>query len=681
MTNHFRHSCNILWRSVRIALLCSGFLPGITFAQGVEIRSADLTVDRGDLTAGLTRQLNIQGARNLGIDPFASINLKNFDDNNANAEYIGARISSFNVPDTDGGDLRFYTKSGLLGLRMVITGEGNVGIGEDAPLSRFVIGHNLEGGDGTRLTIADSLDWSGINIGESPADRAFILWNNTSDFLKVGTKSGNTLYDNSLVIWDGKIGINNTSPYEELSIGDNLGDQEGRRLSIGDASGNAGISIGSSQTSFASLSWNNAGQFLELNTASNVIYDNTLILRQGKIGIGLTDPATKLHVKGGDITADRGDALLGVTRTLQISGARNAQGNVYARLAFRNFDSDDGATDYTGAKIESANAGPDQGDLRFFTQGSTLGERLTITSEGNVGVGQTDPDEHFVIGNNLGDQTGRNMTIGNSSGESGLNLGEDANQRVRIYWEPVFDRLMIQSRDNSSFHAPLIYQNGNLTVGGFSQPTEALVVGADIGNYPGVRMTVGATLEDSGINIGENSDDRSFLIWNRTNNYFRIGTRSGGVLYDNTLVLRNGFVGLGEDTPGYPLDMASGAHVTVGGVWTNASDRSRKRNIIPQPYGLAEVLRMQPVIYEYIADGSTSIGFIAQDMEQIIPEVVSGEEGHKGIGYGLLVSTLVHAIQEQQTLIEQQKLEISRLQVLEVRLQALEARLGMNPEE
>ena len=63
-------------------------------------------------------------------------------------------------------------------------------------------------------------------------------------------------------------------------------------------------------------------------------------------------------------------------------------------------------------------------------------------------------------------------------------------------------------------------------------------------------------------------------------------------------------------------------------------------------------------------DGLEQIGFIAQEIEQIIPEVVSGEEGNKGLSYGHLTAVLTRAIQEQQAQIEQ----------LEARLVALERR-------
>src|SRR4030042_6468381 len=41
----------------------------------------------------------------------------------------------------------------------------------------------------------------------------------------------------------------------------------------------------------------------------------------------------------------------------------------------------------------------------------------------------------------------------------------------------------------------------------------------------------------------------------------------------------DGNVGIGTQSPSHPLHMASGAHVTAGGAWTNASSREYKEDI------------------------------------------------------------------------------------------------------
>ena len=135
-----------------------------------------------------------------------------------------------------------------------------------------------------------------------------------------------------------------------------------------------------------------------------------------------------------------------------------------------------------------------------------------------------------------------------------------------------------------------------------------------------------------------------------------------------------GNVGIGDLSPGYPLEMGSGAHVTAGGVWTNASDIKLKTNInYIYPYGLSEVLNLKPVVFDYINGEKNSLGFIAQDVYEIIPEAISStldKYGNETMGLKMvsITATLTKAIQEQQSIIETQATEIEQLKTLIIEL-------------
>jgi hypothetical protein len=128
-----------------------------------------------------------------------------------------------------------------------------------------------------------------------------------------------------------------------------------------------------------------------------------------------------------------------------------------------------------------------------------------------------------------------------------------------------------------------------------------------------------------------------------------------------------GKVGIGTTTPTHPLQLVSGAHCTSAGVWTNASDARLKKNITPLSYGLKEIMQLMPVAYDMKADQTKQVGFIAQDVQKIIPELVSGTEGdlskgeNLGMSYGNLTAILTKAIQEQQAMIEALQKEIELL--------------------
>ncbi|MDD5504080.1 MAG: tail fiber domain-containing protein [Candidatus Omnitrophica bacterium] len=126
-------------------------------------------------------------------------------------------------------------------------------------------------------------------------------------------------------------------------------------------------------------------------------------------------------------------------------------------------------------------------------------------------------------------------------------------------------------------------------------------------------------------------------------------------------ILNTGYVGIGTTSPAYPLHMASGAYCSAGGAWTNASDIAFKENITDLDYGLNEIMLIQPKKFTIKKDGSRQIGFIAQEMEQVVPEIVSGKDGEKGISYGNLNAVLVNAVKELQAQIDILKNEVTEL--------------------
>jgi hypothetical protein len=84
-----------------------------------------------------------------------------------------------------------------------------------------------------------------------------------------------------------------------------------------------------------------------------------------------------------------------------------------------------------------------------------------------------------------------------------------------------------------------------------------------------------------------------------------------------TILGSNGYVGFGNANPGYPLHMGSGAHVTAGGSWTNASDRNAKREFAPADTAaiLARVEELPIQTWSYKSESASvrHVGPTAQD--------------------------------------------------------------------
>lgn len=87
---------------------------------------------------------------------------------------------------------------------------------------------------------------------------------------------------------------------------------------------------------------------------------------------------------------------------------------------------------------------------------------------------------------------------------------------------------------------------------------------------------------------------------------------------------------------------------TFAGEFYYNSDIRLKKDILPLKSSLDDVLKLKPVNYVLKATNKKDIGFIAQDIEKIYPELVSnnGSDGMKAVNYMGLVAPMVSAIQE-----------------------------------
>jgi len=113
--------------------------------------------------------------------------------------------------------------------------------------------------------------------------------------------------------------------------------------------------------------------------------------------------------------------------------------------------------------------------------------------------------------------------------------------------------------------------------------------------------------------------------------------------------------------------------------YSTSSDYRLKENIVPMTGALDKVAQLKPVTYKWKLDGSNGQGFIAHELQEIIPDCVTGEKDavetytdekgneqtrpkYQGIDTSFLVATLTAAIQEQQTIINELKTRIEALE-------------------
>ncbi|GEM_PF-2920847 len=122
-----------------------------------------------------------------------------------------------------------------------------------------------------------------------------------------------------------------------------------------------------------------------------------------------------------------------------------------------------------------------------------------------------------------------------------------------------------------------------------------------------------------------------------------------------------GNVGFGIALPSYPIETGAGAYVTAGGVWTNASSREFKKDIHPlrTDQAMETLARLDPVTFKYKVDDEAHVGFIAED----VPELVATGD-RKGLSAMDIVAVLTKVVQQQQKELSDQHEEIDTLKAL-----------------
>jgi hypothetical protein len=146
--------------------------------------------------------------------------------------------------------------------------------------------------------------------------------------------------------------------------------------------------------------------------------------------------------------------------------------------------------------------------------------------------------------------------------------------------------------------------------------------------------------------------------------YFRI-TSGGDVCINATSTIASAKLyvnGIGAFGNVYVGALGTGTVYSNGGTLTNTnpSDRRLKTNIIPLNYGLADILKLNPVSYNW-KDGTNGkqFGFIAQDVQEVMPDAIKNGE-YLGLEKDAIYSALVNAIKEQQAQINELKSQLNK---------------------
>ena len=209
---------------------------------------------------------------------------------------------------------------------------------------------------------------------------------------------------------------------------------------------------------------------------------------------------------------------------------------------------------------------------------------------------------------------------------------------------------------------------------GNTAPISTLTVGNATGTIPGeitLYPTTGS-FEGGQINIKKSlvGSTADWIIDQYGTSAAEARLRIFNTTEANGIIIKeNGFIGMGTSNPTVRLQVAGDI---IANSIAGSSDSRFKTNILPIENPLQKVLKLQGVTFDWktkefpnrMFSENRALGFIAQEVEQVIPEVVQTEnstEGFKSVQYDKVVALLVEAIKEQQKQIEQLQQKVKEL--------------------
>ncbi len=257
-----------------------------------------------------------------------------------------------------------------------------------------------------------------------------------------------------------------------------------------------------------------------------------------------------------------------------------------------------------------------------YNNTTAIGYEAIVTSSNQVVIGNSEVTSFVVKG-------AFNATTANES--ANLFVASDGS----------IMRSLVSTVTGSGTANKLAYWNGE------GESTLSSVSSLHWDNING-RLGVGESSPDARLHINQPSGSLPIRITKAsTSNYWGFGVRVVGTDNDDFVFAYNG------TTKGFIDD--------VSGEYTTASDRRLKSNIEPIGYVLDRVVLLNPSSYFFIGSKGSdkkSLGFIAQDVEDIFPNLVREfveEDGvtYKGLSYDGFTAISIQAIIDLNAKLEQ----------------------------
>ncbi len=416
----------------------------------------------------------------------------------------------------------------------------------------------------------------------------------------LGVQKTGTPSDNQVAVWTG---INNIEGTTGLTFASNTLSSAGNLLiNAGDGS--------NSTPAFSFSSDSNTGMYQPANNEIGFATDGAHRVRidsSGNVGIGTTSPSGLLHL-----------------------GQSSSDGLYFTRSGYDTFE------------LSLASDG-----MRLYNITDTRTD-FFVDGDGNVGIGTNSPDNTLHIKNATDISMGSSATGQFRIQGSGYNAAIALDgSNMNIYHNSPSRGLVLGTNETARL---TITAGGNVGIGTTSPHDKLHVVGnvfIEDGSPEITLETTSASHRNWQIAAQENVSQALEISVGSQDNDASNDTFTPVIiaLYNSTA----NRVGINDTGPSYELDVTGTINATVE---IQVESDIRLKNELPfTVQGLEAVDKLRPIKYTLKSDEDETpkvrLGFSAQEVLEIIPEVVStDDEGYHAVAYQKLVPVLVKAIQE-----------------------------------
>jgi hypothetical protein len=289
--------------------------------------------------------------------------------------------------------------------------------------------------------------------------------------------------------------------------------------------------------------------------------------------------------------------------------------------------------------------------------------KMTIRNSGNVGIGTTSPGSKLQVNGtsylNGTVTTGDLLQLGSGGGGGGTWTWGST---VAYIYSPTGKALYLSSGDTGT-NGIVINTSGNVGIGTTS-PSGKLHIQGGL-TFINTGQGAASTAAYTSYNTITFNDEFSNIARgpNKIITYGRGSSWVAGIgIHDDTQAYYAGgthkWYRYDGTTATLLLSLDGSGNLVATGDVTAFSDVKLKENVITVDNAVEKVLAMRGVFYNRkdIEDKSRKVGVIAQEVQEILPEVVTtSEDGTLGVAYGNIVGVLIEAIKEQQQQIDELK--------------------------